>query len=237
MPPARPGLSRLIAPVLFLITAPSGAGKTTVSRNLLERTPGLVRAITCTTRPPRGNERDGVDYHFLSSEIFEARVAAGQFLEHAQVYANRYGTLKSEVLSRLAAGNDVLLSVDVQGAAAIRAMAGRDPALAQSLVTAFIMPPSYAELERRLRGRGEDAPEVVATRLAAARAEMETWRQCDYLIVSGTEQEDFDAMQRILAVERLKTVRTRTLRLDGHAFEPALHPAPAPTHAAHDHAS
>ncbi len=208
-------LERAIAPVLLLITAPSGAGKTTVSRNLLARTPGLVRAVTCTTRSPRGTERHGVDYHFLSPADFEARVGAGEFLEHARVYSNRYGTLKSEVLHRLAAGNDVLLSVDVQGAAAIRAQAATDPVLAASLVTAFIMPPTPAELERRLHGRGEDASEIVAARLAAAQAEMETWRQCDYLLVSGTEREDLEAMQQILAVERLKTARTRHLRLEG----------------------
>lgn len=202
---------RDVAPVLFLITAPSGAGKTTVGQGLLDTVPSMSRAITCTTRAPRTGERDGVDYHFFAPADFAARVAAGEFLEYAEVYGNRYGTLRSEVVRRLEGGSDVLLSVDVQGAETIRERAGQDAVLGRSLVSVFIMPPSVAELERRLRGRNQDAPEVIARRLAFARSEMEHWRRFDYLVVSGSREEDLLAMQRILAAERLRVGRTRGL--------------------------
>ncbi len=197
------------SPVLVLISAPSGAGKTTVTRRLLASTPGMERVVTCTTRPPRGGERDGVDYHFLGRPEFENRVAAGEFLEHAEVYGNRYGTLKASVLNRLEAGVDVVLSVDVQGAESIRAVASEDVAMGRALVSVFIMPPSIEELERRLRGRNEDSDAVVARRLALAREEMEHWRHFQYLLVSGTMDEDLMAMQRILAAERMRTQRMR----------------------------
>lgn len=199
------------SPVLVLISAPSGAGKTTVTRRLLASTPGMERVVTCTTRPPRGGERDGVDYHFLGRPEFENRVAAGEFLEHAEVYGNRYGTLKASVLNRLEAGVDVVLSVDVQGAESIRAVASEDVAMGRALVSVFIMPPSIEELERRLRGRNEDSDAVVARRLALAREEMEHWRHFQYLLVSGTMDEDLMAMQRILAAERMRTQRVRVL--------------------------
>ena len=197
------------SPVLVLISAPSGAGKTTVTRRLLASTPGMERVVTCTTRPPRGGERDGVDYHFLGRPEFENRVAAGEFMEHAEVYGNRYGTLKASVLNRLEAGVDVVLSVDVQGAESIRAVASEDVAIGRALVSVFIMPPSIEELERRLRGRNEDSDAVVARRLALAREEMEHWRHFQYLLVSGTMDEDLMAMQRILAAERMRTQRMR----------------------------
>lgn len=197
------------SPVLVLISAPSGAGKTTVTRRLLASTPGMERVVTCTTRPPRGGERDGVDYHFLGRPEFENRVAAGEFLEHAEVYGNRYGTLKASVLNRLEAGVDVVLSVDVQGAESIRAVASEDVAMGRALVSVFIMPPSIEELERRLRGRNEDSDAVVARRLALAREEMEHWRHFQYLLVSGTMDADLMSMQRILAAERMRTHRVR----------------------------
>lgn len=197
------------SPVLVLISAPSGAGKTTVTQRLLAATPGMERVVTCTTRPPRGGERDGVDYHFLGRTEFENRVAAGEFLEHAEVYGNRYGTLKASVLNRLEAGVDVVLSVDVQGAESIRAVALEDVAMGRALVSVFIMPPSIEELERRLRGRNEDSDAVVARRLALAREEMEHWRHFQYLLVSGTMDEDLMAMQRVLAAERMRTHRMR----------------------------
>lgn len=204
MPPA----PREVAPLLLLVTAPSGAGKTTVGQGLLESVPGLVRAVTCTTRAPRAGERAGIDYHYLTPAEFAARVAAGEFLEHAEVYGNRYGTLRSEVFRRLEEGADVLLTVDVQGAATIRARAATDEQLARALVSVFIMPPSVDELVRRLTGRNQDAAEVIARRLREAREEMGQWRQCDYVVVSGSREEDLAAMQRIVAAERLRVART-----------------------------
>lgn len=201
-------------PVLVLISAPSGAGKTTVTRRLLAATPGMERVVTCTTRPPRGGERDGVDYFFLDRAVFERRVEAGEFLEHAEVYGNRYGTLKSTVLERLEAGVDVVLSVDVQGAEAIRAVAAVDPSIGRALASVFIMPPSLAELERRLRGRNEDSEAVVAGRLAVARQEMEHWRRFRYVLISGTMDEDLEAMRQVLAAERMRAERIREMRVE-----------------------
>src|SRR3954464_3750323 len=127
-------------PLLVLISAPSGGGKTTIIEHLLAARPQMTRAVTCTTRPPRQKERDGVDYYFLDAGSFLKRVQAGNFLEHATVYGNSYGILKSEVLSKLRQGKDVVLSVDVQGAATIRARAEEDPELKRALLTVFLAP-------------------------------------------------------------------------------------------------
>lgn len=129
------------SPLLILISAPSGGGKTTLCHQLLAARPGMTRAVTCTTRAPREGERDGVDYYFLNAESFLKRVQAGNFLEHATVYGNSYGTLKSEVLGRMRQGQDVLLNVDVQGAATIREKAQEDQELRRSLVSVFLTPP------------------------------------------------------------------------------------------------
>ena len=195
-------------PLLLLISAPSGAGKTTLCDHLLAEVPGLTRAITCTTRPPRAGEEPGVHYHFLNPEEFEARVQAGDFLEHATVYGNRYGTLKLEVLQRLRAGRDVLLNVDVQGAATVRDQAARDPELKRSLVTVFVTTPSVLELERRLAGRGQDSPEVIQRRLAEARRELAAAPRFDYLIVSGSREEDQRRVLAIYEAERVRSHRT-----------------------------
>ena len=143
------------APLLIIISAPSGGGKTTLCQHLLERHPEMGRAVTCTTRQPRKGERDGVDYFFLDEPAFQRRVNAGDFLEHATVYGNSYGTPKSEVLARLRQGRDVLLNIDVQGAASVCASAEKDPALRHALVTVFLTPPSLEELATRLRRPGD----------------------------------------------------------------------------------
>ena len=143
--------------LLVVISAPSGGGKTTLCHQLLTARPEMTRAITCTTREPRKDEKDGEDYYFLDAGSFLKRVQAGNFLEHATVYGHSYGTLKSEVLGKLRLGKDVLLNVDVQGAAAIRKCAEEDPELKRALVTVFLTPPSLSVLEQRLRKRGTDA--------------------------------------------------------------------------------
>lgn len=197
------------APVLLLLSAPSGGGKTTVSRELLARVPGLTRVITCTTRPPRPGEQDGVDYHFLTSEAFERQVAAGEFLEHAVVYGHRYGTRRAEALALLDRGRDVLLNVDVQGADNLRALTARDPRLRAALVTVFLTPPSIEILAERLRRRAQDPPEVIERRLAEARREIATWPRFDYLVLSETVEADVRRVQAILEVEKLRTTRRR----------------------------
>lgn len=196
-----------MTPVFLVISAPSGAGKTTVSTALLESNPNLRRVVTCTTRAPRAGENDGVDYNFLPLPVFEQRIAAGEFLEHAEVYGNRYGTLKSSVLDLLRGGFDVIVSVDVQGVAAIQECGLSDAAIGASLVTAFLCPPTLSELEKRLRGRGTDAESVVARRLATARQEVERWSTFDYIVTSGTREQDLSRMQSILDAERLRTRR------------------------------
>ena len=193
--------------VLLLLSAPSGAGKTTVSQGLLDNEPGLRRVVTCTTRPPRSGERDGVDYHFLQPMDFARRVEAGLFLEHADVYGNRYGTLKSSVLELLRAGNDVLLAIDVQGASSVRRLAARDPELERALVTVFLTPATPAELEARLRGRAQDSAEVIARRLATAEAELAEAGRYEYLVVSRSRAEDLATMRSILAAERCRQSR------------------------------
>jgi len=195
--------------LLVVISAASGAGKTTLCRQLLAAQPNLTRAVTCTTRPPRPGERPGVDYHFLDPADFLQRVQAGLFLEHATVYGHRYGTLRAEVFDRLGAGQDVLLALDVQGAATLRAKAAEEPELRRALVSVFLTPPSLAVLEQRLRQRGSDAPEVIERRLAVARGEIARWQEFDYLLISGTVAEDVRRLQVLLEAEKLRTHRAR----------------------------
>ncbi len=194
-------------PLLVIISAPSGAGKTTVCQQLLRARGGMTRAVTCTTRAPRGDERDGIDYYFLDAASFLKRVQAGNFLEHATVYGNSYGTLKAEVLGKLRQGSDVLLNVDVQGAAAIRERAQEEPELKRALVSVFITPPSLALLEERLRRRGTDPEPVIQKRLSVARQEISQWRNFDYLVISASIPEDLRRMLAIVESEKLRSSR------------------------------
>jgi guanylate kinase len=193
--------------LLILISAPSGGGKTTLSQQLLAACPDMTRAVTCTTRPPREGERDGVDYYFLDAASFLKRVQAGNFLEHATVYGNSYGTLKSEVVGKLRQGKDVLLNVDVQGAATIRQRAVEDPELAPALVSVFLTPPSLATLEERLRKRGTDSSTVIQKRLSVARKEIAQWKHFDYLLMSSSISEDLRRMLAIIEAEKMHTRR------------------------------
>lgn len=194
-------------PLLVVVSAPSGAGKTTLCQRLLAARPDMARAITCTTREPRSGEQDGIDYYFLDAGSFLRRVQAGNFLEHATVYGHSYGTLKNEVLGKLREGRDVLLNIDVQGAGALRQRAQEDPELREALVSVFIAPPSMAVLERRLRNRGSDPQTVVEKRLGVARQEIAHWRQFDYLFVSASIEEDLSRMMNIIATEKMRTTR------------------------------
>jgi guanylate kinase len=204
-PESSPKSLPIIHPLLLVISAPSGGGKTTLCQQLLLARPSMTRVVTCTTRAPRPGERDALDYYFLDAEAFLKRVQAGNFLEHATVFGNSYGTLKSEVLGKLRHGNDVLLNIDVQGAATIRQKAESDPELKRSLVSIFLTPPSMAILEERLKKRGTDSPAVVQKRLGVARQEIAQWKNFDYLIISASIAEDLRRTLVILEAEKMHT--------------------------------
>jgi guanylate kinase len=167
----------------------------------------MTRAVTCTTREPRKGERDGVDYHFLDATSFLKRVQAGNFLEHATVYGHSYGTLRSEVFDKLRQGKDVLLTVDVQGAATIRERAEKDLELKRALVSVFLTPPSLTVLEQRLRNRGTDAPPVIQKRLSVARQEIVQWKNFDYLLISTSIKEDLRRVLAIVDAEKMRPSR------------------------------
>ena len=188
--------------LLVVISAPSGAGKTTLCDNLRAALSSICRAVTCTTRAPREGEEDGVDYYFLGEEEFLARVEGGEFLENAVVHGNHYGVLKSELRARLVEGNDVLLNIDVQGAATIRERAASDAVLSEALVTVFLCPPDIDELENRLRGRGTDSDEVISGRLDIAKDEIAQSKLFNYTLTSGTREEDLAEMLAIIEAAR-----------------------------------
>lgn len=200
------------ASLLIIVSAPSGAGKTTLCQGLLDSDTKVRRVTTCTTRSPRGGEQDGVDYHFLSREEFENTIEQGHFLEYAEVYGNLYGTRKADVLHEMNGKKDVLLNIDIQGANSIRKIAREDAVIGKGLVTVFLTPSSLGELENRLRNRAQDKEEIIRQRLEHARTELSEWQHFDYLIVSGTREQDLRDLLRIVQAERLKSKR-RTLNL------------------------
>jgi len=197
------------SPLLIVVSAPSGGGKTTLCEQLVATRRNVARAVTCTTRSPRPGEKEGVDYYFMDANTFLKRVQAGNFLEHATVYGNSYGTLKSEVLGKLRQNLDVVLNIDVQGAAAIREHADGDPELKRSLVTVFLTPPSLSILEQRLRKRGLDGATAIQKRLSVAKQEIAQARHFDYLIVSASINEDLRRMQAILDAEQMRQPRVQ----------------------------
>jgi guanylate kinase len=196
-------------PLLILISAPSGGGKTTLCSQLLAARPAMTRAITCTTRAPRPGEKNDVDYYFLDPADFQRRVQAGEFIEHATVFGRSYGLLRSELLDKLRRGKDVLLNVDVQGAATIRDRALADPELKPALVTVFLTPASIAVLEERLKKRASDAPEEIQKRLGIARKEIAQWKNFDYLLISTSIPEDLRRMLAIVEAEKMRSTRAK----------------------------
>lgn len=182
---------------LFIVSGPAGSGKTTVCDRMLAEFPGVQRIVTSTTRQPRAGEVDTVDYYFFDRDTFEAKIAAGEFYEYAHVHSNLYGTLKAEVQGKLATGIDLLLNIDVQGAAQMRETAKNDPLLEGKVITIFIMPQNIEALEARLRGRGTDAEDEVQRRMKVAIEEMKQSPHYDHTILSGTRDEDFAALKAI----------------------------------------
>ena len=194
--------------ILFVISAPSGAGKSTICSSL-RQTPDTVYAVSCTTRTPRSGEVDGEDYHFIDTAEFERRIAAGDFLEYARVHDNYYGTLRQSIVDHLRDGIDVLVDIDVQGAATIRQ--SKDPFIQDSLVDIFIMPPSLEELRHRLQKRGTESDEQIEFRLTIAAAEMKCWREYKYTIISGSMEEDLTKFRAITRAERYLSRRIISL--------------------------
>ena len=195
--------------LLIVISAPSGGGKTTLCQQLLAARPDMTRAVTCTTRTPRAGEQNGIDYYFFDPEEFQARVQTGQFLEHATVFGRSYGILRSELLDKLRLGRDVLLNIDVQGAATIRSRMQAEPELKPALVTVFLTPPSIRVLEERLKKRASDAAEEIERRLGVARKEIAQWNLFDYLLISSTIPEDLRRMLAIVEAEKMRATRAQ----------------------------
>jgi guanylate kinase len=184
--------------ILFVISAPSGAGKTTVVQ-ALRKTGKFFYSVSCTTRAPRTAEINGEHYRFLSALDFRGRIDAGVFLEHAKVHNDLYGTLREPVLTNLENGIDVLVDIDTQGAASIRN--SDDSIIRQALADIFIMPPNVEELRRRLMKRGTETAQQIESRLATAMREMELWRDYRYTIVSGSVEEDLKNVHNIMSAE------------------------------------
>jgi guanylate kinase len=193
--------------LLLVLSSASGAGKSTIARALLARNADLTLSVSATTRPPRPGEVDGRDYVFLSAETYARMLAEGRFLEHAEVFGNRYGTPREPVDAALAGGRDMLFDVDWQGARQLRANAGGD------VVAVFILPPSFRELLHRLQGRGQDSAEVVRQRMASAVDEISHWRDYDYVVINREVDAAVAQVEAILVAERLR--RRRQTGLDG----------------------
>lgn len=188
--------------LLFIVSAPSGTGKTTLVDRLVERLPDLVKSRSYTSRPARPGEVDGVDYNFVTRDRFEEMVRRGEFLEYAAVFGNLYGTRREDTEAWLAAGRDVVLVIDVQGARQVRRRA-------PGAIGIFVLPPSFAALEARLRGRSQDSAEAMARRLRTARAEVTAFEEYEYVVVNDELDTCVDRLRAIVLAERARLDRAR----------------------------
>jgi guanylate kinase len=187
--------------LMLVLSSPSGAGKTTLSRKLLESDAGIMMSVSATTRARRPDEVEGRDYHFVPPAQFEKMVKANEFFEYASVFDHRYGTPKKPVADALAAGRDVLFDIDWQGTQQLKERARED------LVSVFILPPGHDELERRLKSRAQDSKEVVAKRMAKAASEISHWPEYDYVVVNRDLDQALTQIKAILTAERTRRTR------------------------------
>lgn len=188
--------------LLLILSSPSGAGKSTLARRLMDWDPTLRFSVSATTRAPRPGEVDGREYYFKTRPEFESMVAAGEMLEHAEVFGNFYGSPKGPVEAAMKEGRDTLFDIDWQGGQQIR-----NSALGRDVVSVFVLPPSIAELDRRLRSRGQDSDEVIAGRMAKSQAEISHWAEYDYVIVNTDIDKAFNELLTILQAERMRRDR------------------------------
>jgi guanylate kinase len=206
MSPAAPALDPIRRRgFLLVLSSPSGAGKTTITRRLLERDPTLTLSVSVTTRAPRAGEVDGQDYRFIDQATFDRMVAEGELLEHATVFANSYGTPRAPIVAAIEAGRDILTDIDWQGT---QQLSG---SLREDIVTIFVLPPSAGALEARLRTRGQDSAAVVAGRMAKSSEEMSHWPEYDYVIVNANLDRSVAEALSIVTAERLKRTRQQGL--------------------------
>ena len=187
--------------LLLILSSPSGAGKSTLSRMLMDWDPTMRFSVSATTRAPRPGEEDGREYYFRSRADFEAMVKAGDMLEHAEVFGNLYGSPRGPVEAAMKAGIDTVFDIDWQGGQQVK------QAMRDDVVSIFILPPSIAELDRRLRSRGQDSDEVIAGRMAKSRDEISHWAEYDYVLVNDDLEQCFDRLKSILIAERLQRER------------------------------
>lgn len=192
--------------LLLILSSPSGAGKSTLARRLMEWDDTLRFSVSATTRSPRPGEEDGREYYFKTREAFEEMVKSGEMLEHAEVFGNLYGSPKGPVEAAMKEGRDTLFDIDWQGGQQIR-----NSALGRDVVSIFVLPPSIAELDRRLRSRGQDSDEVIKGRMAKSQSEISHWAEYDYVIVNTDIDEAFERLITILQAERLKRDRQPAL--------------------------
>lgn len=190
---------------LYIVSAPSGAGKTSLVNKLIQLDSHIVVSVSSTTRPIRPGEEDGINYHFLDTQAFEQKIVAGDFLEHAKVFDHFYGTSKSAVEAQLVKGKDVILEIDWQGAQQVRS-------IMPEAISIFILPPSLTELQRRLNGRGTDSDEVIARRMAEAQSEMSHYHEFDYLVINNAFNLALEELHSIFCANRL----TQTNQLKKH---------------------
>ncbi len=195
--------------LLIILAGPTGTGKSTLCDGMTKKYPGIQRVITSTTRAPRDGEINGEHYYFFTQEEFDQKIQEDAFYEYAEVHQaqHRYGTLKSEIQSKLADDQDLIMNIDVQGVAAFQQAAELDPLLKQRLVTVFLMPPSLEEIEQRLVDRGKEDRAAIDQRLATASKEMPLWNTFDFCLVSGTREKDFSRIESIWMAEKLRVAR------------------------------